>query len=305
MQGRESLGRQLDILPSIEILEAVKRIRTIATPSVTLESGDYIEAGGYRTHYHEAGSGETVVFIHGSGPGVTAWANWRLTMPVLAETHHVLAPDVLGFGYSERPEGITYGKNVWVDHLIAFLDAKNVKRAHLVGNSMGGGLALALAVRRPDLVDRMVLMGSSGVAFPITPGLEAVWGYKPDRELMRRLIADYFAFDASIATDNLVDLRYAASMQPGFQESYERMFPSPRQNGVSDLATPVDDIKCIASPTLLVHGRDDKVIPLAVSYELLKLIPDAQLHAFGRCGHWTQIERTAEFNALVARFLQR
>jgi pimeloyl-ACP methyl ester carboxylesterase len=245
------------------------------------------------------------VFVHGSGPGVTAWANWRLTLPVLAKTHHVLAPDVLGFGYSERPDGITYGKNVWVDHVMAFLDAKKVERCHVVGNSMGGGLAIALAVRRPELVDRLVLMGSSGIAFPITPGLEAVWGYEPDRERMRRLIADYFAFDASIATDNLVDLRYAASMQPGFQESYGRMFPAPRQNGVDDLATPVDDIRHIASPTLLIHGRDDKVIPLAVSYELLRLIPDAQLHVFGQCGHWTQIERTAEFNALVAMFLKR
>jgi 2-hydroxymuconate-semialdehyde hydrolase len=276
----------------------------MSTQAITLETGDYVDAGGYRTHYHEAGSGETLLFVHGSGPGVTAWANWRLALPVFAEHYHVLAPDVLGFGYSERPPGITYGKDVWVAHLIAFLAAKNVKKCHIVGNSMGGGLAIALAVKRPDLVDRMVLMGSSGLSFPITPGLEAVWGYEPDRERMRTLIADYFAYDASIATGNLVELRYAASMQPGFQESYGSMFPPPRQNGVDNLATPVADIKQIASPTLLIHGRDDKVIPLATSYELLGLIPDAQLHVFGQCGHWTQIERMAEFNEVVATFLR-
>ena len=275
-----------------------------ASQTVTLESGDYIEAGGYRTHYHEAGSGDTLVFVHGSGPGVTAWANWRLALPVFAEHYHVLAPDVLGFGYSDRPDGITYGKHVWVNHLIAFIDAKKVKRCHLIGNSMGGGLAIALAVKRPDLVDRMVLMGSSGVPFQLTPGLDAVWGYTPDRDAMRTLIADYFAFDASIATDNLVELRYAASMQPGFQESYGKMFPPPRQNGVNDLATPPEDIKTITAPTLLIHGREDRVIPLAVSYELFGLLPDAQLHVFGRCGHWTQIERMAEFNAIVATFLR-
>jgi pimeloyl-ACP methyl ester carboxylesterase len=276
----------------------------MTTQAITLEAGDYIDAGGFRTHYHEAGSGETLLFIHGSGPGVTGWANWRPALPVFAEHYHVLAPDLLGFGYSERPETITYGKDVWVDHVVAFLAAKNVKRCHIVGNSMGGGLAIALAVKRPDLVDRLVLMGSSGVSFPITPGLEAVWGYEPDRERMRSLIADYFAFDASIATDNLVGLRYDASVQPGFQESYSRMFPPPRQDRLDDLATPVEDIKKIAAPTLLVHGRDDKVVPLAVSYELLDLIPDAQLHVFGRCGHWTQIERMTEFNEIVATFLR-
>lgn len=272
--------------------------------TVTLETGAYIDAGGYRTHYHEAGSGDTIVFVHGSGPGVTAWANWRRTLPVFARSYHVLAPDILGFGYSDRPEGIAYGKDVWVAHLIAFLEAKGVARCHIVGNSMGGALAIALAVRRAELVDRLVLMGSTGVVFPITPGLDAVWGYQPDRALMRKLIAEYFAYDASIATDELVELRYAASIQPGFQESYGRMFPPPRQNGIEDLATPLEDIARIASPTLLIHGRDDKVIPLAVSYELLRLIPDAQLHVFGRCGHWTQIERLDEFNAMVETFLR-
>jgi pimeloyl-ACP methyl ester carboxylesterase len=271
--------------------------------AAALEAGEYLDAGGYRTHYHETGSGETLVFIHGSGPGVTAWANWRLAIPVFARNFHVLAPDVLGFGYSDHPAGITYGKDVWVAHLIAFLDAKGVRKCHIVGNSMGGGLAIALAVRRPDLVDRLVLMGSSGLSFPITPGLEAVWGYEPGREAMRTLIAEYFAYDRSIATDNLVELRYAASIQAGFHESYSRMFPAPRQNGVDDLATRVEDIERIAAPTLLVHGREDKVVPLAVSYELFGLIPNAQLHVFGHCGHWTQIERMHEFNAIVEAFL--
>lgn len=210
---------------------------------------------------------------------------------------------MLGFGHSDRPPAVTYNKDLWLSQLIAFLEAKAVARCHVVGNSMGGALALALAVRRPDLVGRLVLMGSTGVKFPITPGLEAVWGYKPSRDAMRTLIADYFAYDRSIASDNLVELRYAASILPGFQESYERMFPPPRQNGVDDLATPADRIATIAAPTLLIHGREDKVIPLAVSYELLSLIPNAQLHVFGQCGHWTQIEKTAEFNAIVATFL--
>jgi 2-hydroxymuconate-semialdehyde hydrolase len=179
-----------------------------------------------------------------------------------------------------------------------------VRRCHIVGNSMGGALAIAIAARRPDLIERMVLLGSTGVSFPITPALDAVWGYEPGLERMRSLIADCFAFDKSIVTDDLVAMRYAASIQPGFQESYGRMFPAPRQGGVDDLATRTADISRIAAPTLLVHGREDLVIPLAVSYELFGLIPNAQLHVFGQCGHWTQIERRFEFNAIVDTFLR-
>ena len=271
--------------------------------TATLEAGEYIDAGGHRTHYHEAGSGETVVFIHGSGPGVTSWANWRNALPVFAERFHVLAPDLLGFGFSARPENADYGKDLWVDHLAAFLDAKGVRRCHLVGNSLGGALALALTVREPQLVERIVLMGAVGVSFPITAGLDAVWGYEPDLEAMRQLIAGYFAFDPTLATDDLVRMRYAASRQPGFQESYAAMFPAPRQRHVDALATADDRIATIAARALLVHGREDKVVPFYTSLRLFELLPNAELHAFGRCGHWTMIERRDEFNALVMRFL--
>jgi 2-hydroxymuconate-semialdehyde hydrolase len=270
-----------------------------------LEVGDYIDAGGHRTHYHEAGTGETVVFVHGSGPGVTGWANWRNALPAFAERFHVLAPDVLGFGFSARPAGAAYGKDIWVDHLLAFLEAKGVHRCHLVGNSLGGALSLALAVREPQMVDRLVLMGAAGVSFPVTPGLAAVWGYEPSLEAMRELIAEHFAFDPSLATDDLVRLRYEASRQPGFHESYATMFPAPYQRHLDALATSHEQIAGISSPTLLLHGREDKVVPLASSLEIFGLLPDAELHVFGRCGHWTMIERRDDFNALVMRFLAK
>jgi 2-hydroxymuconate-semialdehyde hydrolase len=269
----------------------------------TLEAGEFIDAGGDRTHYHEAGSGETIVFIHGSGPGVTSWANWRNALPVFADRFHVLAPDLLGFGFSARPANVRYGKDVWVDHLRAFLRAKNVERCHLVGNSLGGALTLALTVREPHLVDRIVLMGAVGVSFPITPGLAAVWGYEPSIAAMRELIARYFAYDPALATDDLVQLRYDASRRPGFQESYASMFPAPYQRHVDALATSDEEIAGITAPALLVHGREDKVVPPETSSRLFELLPNADLHVFGRCGHWTMIERRDDFNALVIRFL--
>jgi pimeloyl-ACP methyl ester carboxylesterase len=264
-----------------------------------------IDAGGFRTHFIEAGVGSTVVLIHGSGPGVSAYANWRFLIPVLAERFHILAPDVLGFGKSARPDGMTYSKKLWVEHLIAFLGAKGVERCSIVGNSMGGALALAIAIERPDLVERLVLMGAAGLSFPLTEGLDAVWGYEPSMTAMHDLIARHFAFDAKIASDELVRMRYEASCLPGYHESYRTMFPAPRQAGIELLSSDQAAIATIKNPTLLVHGREDRVIPLSVSERLLQLIPDAELHVFGQCGHWTQIERKDAFNELTLHFLMR
>jgi len=263
-----------------------------------------IEAGGFRTHYIEAGNGPTVLLIHGSGPGVSAYANWRFLIPVLAEHFRVLAPDVIGFGKSERLEHGTYDTGLWVDHLIAFLEATGTERCSIVGNSMGGALAIALAIKRPDLVHRLVLMGTTGLSFPITAGLEAVWGYEPSEAAMRELIATHFAFNQAIATDELVRLRYEASIIPGYHESYHAMFPAPRQAGVERLASDPEKIAELTMPVLLVHGREDRVIPLAVSQRLLEIIPNADLHVFSHCGHWTQIERKDAFNELTAGFLR-
>jgi 2-hydroxymuconate-semialdehyde hydrolase len=243
------------------------------------------------------------VLIHGSGPGVTAWANWRITLPYLAEHgFRCLAYDIPGFGFTERKPNVAYGMRSWVDHLAGFVEDVAGGRAMLLGNSLGGALALRLAAERPELVERMVLMGPAGVPFALTPGLDAVWGYTPSIENMRALIAEHFVYDPRLATDDLVRLRYEASVQPGFQEAYAALFPAPRQRWVEAIATPDEAIRRITASTLLVHGRDDKVVPPANSFRLLQLIDDAQLHVFGRCGHWTQNERAAEFNALCALF---
>jgi pimeloyl-ACP methyl ester carboxylesterase len=145
-------------------------------------------------------------------------------------------------------------------------------------------------------------MGSVGVLFPITPGLEAVWGYEPSVENMRRLLG-IFAYDPRFATDELAELRYRAATRPGVHEAYAAMFPPPRQDKIAAMAVAEQDIAALGHETLIIHGRDDQVIPLSNSRRLLDLIPDSQLHVFARCGHWVQIEHTARFNALVDLFL--
>lgn len=266
------------------------------------EQGLSIEAAGLRTNYHDLGSGHPVLLIHGSGPGVSAWANWRLTMPELARHARVIAPDMAGFGYSERPDGFVYGMDAWVTQAVGLLDALGIQRADVVGNSFGGALALALAIRHPRRVRRLVLMGSVGVPFAMTAGLDAVWGYMPSFEAMRALL-DIFAFDRRLVSDELARLRHEASVRPGFQESFAAMFPAPRQRWIDAMASREPDIRRIAHETLVIHGREDQVIPLANSITLAGWIPRAQLHVFGQCGHWTQIEHAARFARLVGDFL--
>lgn len=265
------------------------------------EIGRSVVAAGIRTNLHDVGQGSPILMIHGSGPGVSAWANWRLSLPVLSRQARVIAPDMVGFGFSDRPAGQVYSMDNWVDQAIGVLDALDVERADLVGNSFGGALALALAIRHPQRVRRLVLMGSVGVPFDITPGLDAVWGYEPSFKTMRSLL-DIFAHNPKLATDELAQLRYEASIRPGFHESFSAMFPAPRQRWVDAMCSAEADIRALPHETLVLHGREDRVIPLANSLTLAQWIPNSQLHVFGHCGHWTQIEHAARFNRLVSDF---
>ena len=266
------------------------------------EIGQRIVAAGIETNYHDVGDGHPLLMIHGSGPGVSAWANWRLVMPALARQARVIAPDMAGFGFSERPNGYAYSMDNWVAQAIGLLDALDIERADLVGNSFGGALALALAIRHPERVRRLVLMGSVGVPFAITEGLDQVWGYTPSFENMRRIM-DFFAWDRSLVNDELARLRFEASIRPGFQESFAAMFPAPRQRWVDAMTSAEADIRAIEHETLIIHGRDDQVIPMANSLALHEMISRSQLHVFGRCGHWTQIEHAARFAQLVGNFI--
>lgn len=266
------------------------------------EIGATVDAGGVQTNYLEAGSGPPVVLIHGSGPGVTAYANWRLVLPALADRFRVLAPDMAGFGFSERPEKAEYGLDLWAEQVVGFLDALDISKASVVGNSFGGSIALRLATRHPERVDRLVLMGSMGIDFPITEGLNTVWGYEPSFENMRAVL-DVFAYDRKLVPDELAEVRYRASMQPGFQESFAAMFPAPRQRWVEAMRTPDEEIRALPHQTLIVHGREDQVIPVENSLQLMRLVENGDLHVFAHCGHWVQIERSADFNRLVGDFL--
>jgi pimeloyl-ACP methyl ester carboxylesterase len=266
------------------------------------EIGASAIANGITTNYLEDGSGDqTIILIHGSGPGVTSYANWRLVIPKLAENFRVIAPDMVGFGYSERPDDIEYSVQTWADQVVGLMDTLGIEKASLVGNSFGGGIALRIATQHPDRVDKMVLMGSMGVTFPIPEGLERVWGYEPSFENMRKVL-DVFAYSRELVNDELAQVRYEGSIQPGFQEAFSAMFPAPRQRWVEAMCTPEEEIAKLPHRTLIVHGREDKVIPVSTSLRLMELLDNADLSVYSHCGHWSMIERNADFNRALTEF---
>ena len=244
-----------------------------------------------------------MLLLHGSGPGVTAAANWRAVIPALSVGRRVIAPDQLGFGGTATGEPRTYGRAAWTAHALDLLDTLGLGTVDIIGNSMGGAIALSLAVARPRAVRRIVLMGSMGVAMTLPSGLDTVWGYTPGVKQMREVIG-LFAHDGRLITDDLIQLRYRASLSPPVRDSWQAMFPAPRQRWVDDLALSGAELASVQVPVLLVHGRDDRVVPWrASSAQLIDLLPDARLHVLSGCGHWTMIEKTADFLAVVRPFL--
>ncbi len=265
------------------------------------EIGKSLVVGGSVTNYHDLGEGDPVLFVHGSGPGVTAWANWRLNLPEFAKSFRVIAPDMFGFGYSDS-KGRIENKQIWVDQLATLLDGLGLDKVSMVGNSFGGGITLAFMIAHPDRVERAVLMGPAGLNFPITPALQEVWGYEPSVEAMRSSLK-YLAWDHSRLTDDLVKSRYEASIRPGAHEPYHATFGgADRQGNIAMLASREEDIAALQHEMLVLHGLFDQVIPLEASVRLASLLPRVDLNVFGECGHWVQIERMASFNRIVSEF---
>jgi 2-hydroxymuconate-semialdehyde hydrolase len=270
------------------------------------EIGQNVDVNGIGTNYITAGGGTPLILIHGSGPGVTAYANWRGVIPDFSEHFHCYAPDTLGFGYTDFPEDINgFSMDRWVAHLIGFMDALGIAKAHFIGNSYGGALTLALATRHPERVGGIVLMGAAGLEdFEMTKGLEQVWGYEPSVDNMRALMHT-FAHDANLVKEEIVRSRYEASIRPGAQEKFASLFPEPRQRWLGELASNEADLRELTHRTMIIHGREDVIVPVELSHRFNALIPNSELHVFGNCGHWTQIEMRDRFVELVIPFFKR
>jgi len=275
-------------------------------------SNTKIKTGAYETYTNISGEDkmEGVLFLHGSGPGVTAWSNWQFALPALDGQFHCIAPDLAGFGATDHPtdppKGMRSWVRLWVDQCLALLDALKIEKAHLVGNSMGGAIALHLLMDAPQRFNRVVHMGPIGTPHQITPALDRLWGFydDPSMQMFRNLIR-WFVYDDSFLADRLDSIaktRFEAAMNADVQRSFKAMFPAPRQTAIDDLVVSELALRRMDHPTLLVHGRDDHIVPMETSLHLLKHLPNVKLHVFGQCSHWIQVEYAKSFNQLLAQF---
>ncbi|MCL6563086.1 MAG: alpha/beta fold hydrolase [Firmicutes bacterium] len=250
------------------------------------------------------GEGPPLVLLHGSGPGASARANWQGVWDALAARYQVVAPDLVGFGDTQAKVPVRCDLNLWVNQVVDVVAALGIGKAHWIGNSMGGAVALGVASRHPELVERMVLMGSVGVEFPLTEGLAKVWGYRAESREALAEVMRYFVTDPGRIPEAVIDERYRLTKEPEQVARYAAMFPEPLAQHIAALATAEDQIAAITAPVCLIHGREDQVIPVENSWRLLHLLPRAELHVLSPCGHWTQVEKREEFLALVFGFLR-
>jgi 4,5:9,10-diseco-3-hydroxy-5,9,17-trioxoandrosta-1(10),2-diene-4-oate hydrolase len=286
------------------------------------KSRRFADAAGMRLHYHEAGPGEgdaagpgerlPVVLLHGGGPGASAWSNFGRNLPVFAGHFRTLMVDQPGFGQSDRPPVTGSYFTFAADALAGLLKTLGIDRVHLIGNSLGGGTAVRFALNYPERAGRLVLMAPGGLGLNVfapdpTEGVRRLMDFSappgPSREKMAAFLRT-LVHDQRLITDELVDERFAAASDPAALAAMASLGAS-----FFDPATAEDgmlwrEAHRLRNRVLLIWGREDRVNPLDGALVAVKLIRRAQLHVFGGCGHWAQLEKFDEFNRLAVSFLE-
>ena len=263
----------------------------------------YVVANGIRTHYLEEGSGEPVILLHGGGAGADGYSNWHSTIPLLAKHFRVLALDMLGFGKNEKPDEtkFTYSQSARNDHLVGFIEALGLTGVTLVGNSMGGATSIGATVKRPDLIRKLVLMGSAGITRHLPDSLKPILQYDYTREGMVRLMRTLCNDDFRI-NDEMVNYRMAMAAEPDTRRAYTATMGWVRQQG--GLFYDLDFIRQVKIPTLIVNGKDDKVVKLSDAIEFLSVIARSWAYFIPECGHWAMLEHPNEFASATYNFIR-
>lgn len=270
-----------------------------------------LDVGRHRFRLHESGdpSAPSVLFLHGAGPGATALSNWERVIDDLSDRFHCLAPDMIGFGDSSHPVDPPRGMGPFNDlraqALLELLQVLGLERVHVVGNSMGGMLAILMVLARPHHIGRIVLMGSGGAPdMPVSPGLADLRTFYADpseerlKQLMVQFVHDPVPFDG--VADQIARERMAYVQREDVSRSHAAAF---HPDGPRRTFDP-EELAGIDHPTLVLHGRQDRIIPLEASLYFADHLPNADLFVLGRCGHWTQIEQRRAFETLLTRFVE-
>ncbi len=265
-----------------------------------------VDVGGSQVAVHALGAGAPVLLLHGSGPGTTGWGAWAAVAETLARRHRVIVPDQAGFGDTPFPGGAPAAhasrRAVWVDQAHGLMAALGAPRFAVVGHSMGGAVALALAAAAPERVARVVAVASMGAPMPLPPALDALWAARADGDGAERMLGLLY-HDPAHVTPASVHARDAA-MRAG-AAAFAPLFPAPRDRWVRDLTLDPDACAAVRAPVLLVHGANDRLTPIAAAaLPLLERLPDVRLHAFGRCGHVPAVEQPEELVRVLVDFLE-
>jgi 4,5:9,10-diseco-3-hydroxy-5,9,17-trioxoandrosta-1(10),2-diene-4-oate hydrolase len=288
----------------------------LSTAELTAESTSRFAElpSGLTLHYHEAGdpTAETVVMLHGGGPGASAWSNFGRNLAVLSDRYHVLAVDQPGFGRSDKPtEFPSQFYTFSADSIAELLEQLGIAKAHFVGNSLGGGTAVRFALNHGDKASRLVLMAPGGLGLNVisadpTEGIKKLYAFAAPPGPSPEKLADFLrtlVFDSSMITDELVAERFRYASDPVTLKSMGAMGASFARPGAFEEAMLWREAYKLRQRVLLIWGREDRVNPLDGAFVALKLIARAELHVFGRCGHWAMLEKFDEFNRLTADFL--
>ncbi len=265
--------------------------------------GKYVDVGnGITMHYHEAGDAErgVVLFVHGSGPGASGWSNFKGNYPFLAEHgFRTIVPDTMGYGYSTKPEEGAFSLDDVAGQYKALLDALDVDRATIIGNSQGGAIAITMALNYPELIDKLVLMAPGGLETRETymemEGIKAMIRvlYKEgiSKETMRKVFTLQL-HDESKITDVVIEERYQVAMTQ-HKDNIARI-------RVANQAERLSEIQC---PVLCFWGANDKFCPSTGAAKIAANCPNSRTMLIANCGHWVMVEYQTLFNTLTKTFL--
>lgn len=262
---------------------------------------------GKSIQYLDVGRGEALLLLHGGGMGASGASNYARNIEVLSQTHRLIIPDLPGYGgsYKDPITGPRY--HAYAQAILGLMDNIGLAEAHVIGNSLGGGVALMMALTAPTRVRKLILMGPAGLSSAYskipTEGIRLIFEYYagsgPSREKLKTFL-QLMVSDPSNLTEALFEERYRASTQADLLENP----PLGRTPPILEEIWRDARLATLPHETLVIWGRDDRVNPLYTAEILMSQLPKARLISFNRCGHWVQWERHQAFNALVAAFIR-
>ena len=270
----------------------------------------YIKIGEINTRYWAVGeSGPNVVLIHGVGRFAEEWLP---SIDKLAAHHRVYALDLPGHGLTDKPLSASYGLVDMAGFVKAFTESLGIGQAHIIGHSLGGGIALRLVLRFPEAVRKLVLVCPAGLGKEATlilriatvPLLGEILT-RPSLKGTRRLLKE-FVNDPALLSEEFVEFNYRMAAQPGAQQAVLKTLRTAGNlfGQYEDTYRPiVNNLGKIKQPVLIIWGRQDRVLPVAHGQAAVTRFPTASLEVIENCGHLPMLEDTHIFNELISNFL--